>query len=100
MLNNSAMLSQYTLKTISYGKNRLQISTLHWNSDDRIIQGCAKKNRSLVRKIANISQSNEETHLGCVGIFSDAYYKFIAESRGERILKICQHLAKLRTTVQ
>jgi len=43
-----------------------------------------------VKKVSNISQGSVASHLECSGIFSDDYWKFIAESfEGQRILKIC-----------
>jgi len=49
----------------------------------------------------NISQDNEATCLRYGKIFSRSLCcKFTAESAGERILKIGQHLAKLSTGVE
>jgi len=40
-----------------------------------------------------VSQGSVATHLRCSGVFSD-HYVIIAESAGERVLKISQYLAK------
>jgi len=45
----------------------------------------------------DISQGSVATQLRCGVIFKYDYFKFIAESDSERILKIGKHLAKLRT---
>jgi len=45
----------------------------------------------------DIPQGSVVMHLRCGGIFSGVYYKFTAETDGDRILKISQHFAKLRT---
>jgi len=43
----------------------------------------------------NISQGSVATHEGWENILLSLYYKFIAKSASNRILKIGQHLAKL-----
>jgi len=50
---------------------------------------------SLVFAYICISQGSVETHLPCVGMYNDHYYKLSAECVSDRIVKISQSLAKI-----